>query len=193
MVFFLQEHLDFNVGVKYLSDAASRATGALISKFKTLKNLGFDTFKKLYLARVAPILEYSSEVREYNKFSSSDQVQNRAFRYFLGVHKFTPNFELIGDTGCLSTRSRKHINMICFWNKLLKMKDDTLATQIFLWDLTQPGDSWNNDICNIFESINLESKFDSQSTVDISQIEQLLKSNSEDIWLTEIIKDIHII
>ena len=53
--FFLQEHLDFNVGVRYLTDAASRATGALISKFKTLKNVGFGTFKKLYFAGVAPI------------------------------------------------------------------------------------------------------------------------------------------
>ena len=185
--FFLQEHLDFNVGVRYLTDAASRATGALISKFKTLKNVGFDTFKKLYFAGVAPILEYSSEVWGYNKFSSSDQVQNRAFRYFLGVHKFAPTLGIMGDTGCLSTRSRRHINMIRFWNKLLKMKDDRLTKQIFLWDLTQPGDSWSNDICNIFKSINLESKFDSQTAVDISQIEQLLKSNSEDMWLTELI------
>ena len=77
--FFLQEHLDFNVGVRYFTDAASRATGALISKFKTLKIVGFDTFKKLYFARVAPILEYSSEVWGYNKFSSSDQVQKQSF------------------------------------------------------------------------------------------------------------------
>ena len=67
------------------------------------------------------------------------------------------------------------------------MKDDRLTKQIFLWDLTQPGDSWSNDICNIFKSINLESKFDSQTTVDISQMEQLLQSNSEDMWLTELI------
>ena len=67
------------------------------------------------------------------------------------------------------------------------MKDDRLTKQIFLWDFTQPGNSWSNDICNIFKSINLESKFDSQTTVDISQIEQLLKSNSEDMWLTELI------
>ena len=109
-----------------MSDAASHATGALISKFKTLKNVGFDTFQKLYSAEVAPILEYSSEVWGYNKFSSSDQVQNRAFRYFLGVHKFAQyTLGIMGDTGCLSTRSRRHINMIRFWNKLLKMKDDS--------------------------------------------------------------------
>ncbi len=45
----LQEHLDFNVTASVLASAAGRALGAIISKFKSFKNAGFNTFSKMYI------------------------------------------------------------------------------------------------------------------------------------------------
>ena len=44
------EFLDFSVVSETLSQAASRALGALNSKFKVLKNVGFESYTKLYNA-----------------------------------------------------------------------------------------------------------------------------------------------
>ncbi len=43
----LQENLDFKITEELLAGAAGRALGAIISKFKCLKNVGFNTFNKM--------------------------------------------------------------------------------------------------------------------------------------------------
>ena len=46
---------------------------------------------------VNPVLDYATEVWGYVKNSSTDLVQLKAIRAFLGVHKFAPNPAIIGD------------------------------------------------------------------------------------------------
>ncbi len=58
----LQENLDFKITEELLAGASGRALGAIISKFKCLKNVGFNTFNKMYQANVVPIADYSSSV-----------------------------------------------------------------------------------------------------------------------------------
>ncbi len=82
----LQEHLDFKITEEVLAGAAGRALDAIISKFKCLKNVGFNTFSKMYQANVVPIVDYSSSVRGYANYDFCVKVQYRAIRYFLGVN-----------------------------------------------------------------------------------------------------------
>ncbi len=73
--------------------------GAIISKFKCLKNVAFNTFSKIYQANVVPIVDYSSSVWSYANCDYCVKVQYRAIRYFLGVHPKAPLLDLEGDMG----------------------------------------------------------------------------------------------
>ena len=114
----LSEHLDFSITSSSLADLASRALGAVNSKFKVLKNMGFSSYSKLFDSCVSPILDYCSAVWGFGKHERCDTIQNRALRYFLGVNRFTPIHALTGDTGWHSCRVRRHISMIRNWNHL---------------------------------------------------------------------------
>ena len=56
------EHMDFIECANHLADAAGRALGAVISKFRKLKNISFLPFTKLFNAMVIPVMDYSAAV-----------------------------------------------------------------------------------------------------------------------------------
>ena len=56
------EFLTFEKCAKTLSDLAGRALSAVISKFKRFRNIGFNTFTKLYYAGVNTILDNGASV-----------------------------------------------------------------------------------------------------------------------------------
>ncbi len=59
---------DFKITEEVLAGAAGRGLGAIISKFKCLKNVGFNTFSKMYQVKVVPIVDYSSSVWGYANY-----------------------------------------------------------------------------------------------------------------------------
>ena len=84
------ENLNFNECVGTLADSAGRALGNVISKFSSFKNIMFSTFTKLFDTTVWPIINYCSSVWSYKRHQYATKIQNRACRYFLGVHKNAP-------------------------------------------------------------------------------------------------------
>ena len=60
-----------------------------------MKDFGFSTFEKLYESCVVPVLDYGASVWGYKTYTVIDCVQNRAIRYFLGVHRFSANKNII--------------------------------------------------------------------------------------------------
>ncbi len=70
-----------------LAGAGGRALGSIISKFKSLKNMGFETYTKLYHSGVIPVMDYSSGIWGFKNYSECEEVQQRAQRYYMG---FTP-------------------------------------------------------------------------------------------------------
>ncbi len=58
----LNEQLDFSVTSSVLSGAAGRVLGVVISKFKGLRYVGFNTFDKMYHSSVVPIIDYGSGI-----------------------------------------------------------------------------------------------------------------------------------
>jgi hypothetical protein len=117
------ENLDFSVTAEVLAKSAGRALGAIYAKFGKLKDLGYKTYTKLYNTGVAPILDYASAIWGYKSFSKIDTIQNRAIRFYLGVHTFAPNLAINGDMGWLGSDTRRKVNMIRFWNRLISMDD----------------------------------------------------------------------
>ncbi len=90
------EHLDFKVISTVLAGAAGRALESVISKFKALKNIGYNTFFKMYHSYVVSIMDYGSGVWGYGNSEASDKIQFRAIKYYLGIHPKSPLLALRG-------------------------------------------------------------------------------------------------
>ena len=95
----LTEHLDLCFTAKTVAQAATRALGVLITKFKQNGEMPCATYSKLYLALVHPVLEYGAPVWAYKDYACIKAVQYRAGRFFLGVGRYTPSAGIIGDLG----------------------------------------------------------------------------------------------
>ena len=170
----LNEFLDFSVTSEALSQAANRALGALNSKVQVLKNIGFESYTKLYNACVTSVLDYCSSVWGFGKHDKCDVVQNRALRFYLGVHRFTPTHAITGDTGWISCRNRRHINMVRYWNRLLAMGEERLTKRVFLWDFALNNNNWSNDLCKIFDTVNVDTE--NLVYIDIPMVKRMLLS-----------------
>ncbi len=63
---------------------------AVISKFKSFRNAGYNAFSKMYESHVVPVIDYSAGVWRYSKFEEGGKIQNQPIRYYLGVHQKAP-------------------------------------------------------------------------------------------------------
>ena len=54
-----------------------------------------------------------------------EQIQQH--RFYLGVHQKTPLLALEGDTRWVHPNVRRHIEMLRFWNRVLKMDESRLT------------------------------------------------------------------
>ena len=127
---------DFLTNCNALAKGAGRALGSIINKIHNLKDLGFRSYEKMFDACVVPIMEYCASVWGMKSFQCLDNVQNRALRYFLGVHRFAPIPGLYGDSGWIPTQYRRWRCILRFWNKLQLMDDNTLTKRVFNHDYT---------------------------------------------------------
>ena len=106
--------MNFKSCSKTLAESGGRALSAIISKFKQFKDIGYDTYSKMYDSCVTPVVDYGSGVWGKTKNAHSDLIQNKAYRYFLGVHNFTPVAAMQAEMGWLPSSSRKQLNILRF-------------------------------------------------------------------------------
>ena len=130
----LDEHMDFELNASILAEAAGRALGAIRSKLKYLKECGYKSFNTLFKAGVLTIADYSAGVWGTKSFPKSEQVQYKAARYFLGVHRFAPIEALLGDMGWTTAKTRHKVLILKWWNKLCCLPRDRLVRKLFDWD-----------------------------------------------------------
>ena len=110
---------------------------------------------------------YSSSVWGFKKFPSIDTIQNRALRYFMGVHRFTPIVALHGDAGWLPSQLRRWISMARFWNRVLSFEEDRLTRVAFDLDYSLQVNNWCSDMKHIFSQLNMEDSFRSKSKINL--------------------------
>ncbi len=161
------EHLDYNVTAAVLADSAGRALGAIYNKFKLNKGFGYSTYTKLYESGVTPILDYCSGVWGYNKLEKIDTVQNRALRLYLGVHKFSPNHAINADMGWITSRVRRHVEILRLWNRLINMEDDRLTKKVFMWDKSNRH-VWCKGVYDIMNKIGCINAYEFNEPVDLA-------------------------
>ena len=181
---YLDEHLSFKATVNALSASAGRALGFLRYKLRFLKECRCATFTKLYSSCVCPIMDYASGVWGVKSFDCLEQVQYRALRYFLGVHKFTPIDVLTGDSGWLSCFSRHKLALLRLWNRLVTLPDTRLTNKIFLWDLSfkDKAGSWSNALNKLLSETEIEYNFENLLPYNLDQMYYILKSIERDAW-----------
>ena len=175
--------MDFNATADALFNSGGRALGSMISKIHNFKDVGFETYTKLYNSCVTPVTDYCSGVWGFRDFNKSDMVQNRAIRYFLGVHRFTPILAINGDMGWPLSLHRRWINMLRLWNRLIDMDNNRLTKKIFLYDFQKyMNNSWCSEIKFIFDKLGLAVQFYNMQRCDINMHEKLLFRNYSNDW-----------
>jgi len=183
----LNEHLNFNITADVLASAGGRALGAVISKFSKFRNVGFTTFSKLFESSVLPIMEYASEVWGYKGYIKCERVQQRAARYYLGVHSKTPLLALSGDIGWLNTHTLRLIKIAKFWNRLINMDETRLTKKLFLYDKSVCKNNWSADFKCLCNSVGMNEMFDNLTQVDINMFTSNLITIDATRWKSDII------
>ena len=176
------EFMEFNECAKTLSDSGGRALGALISRFKEFRDLGFKAFMTLLNSGVQPILTYGSSVWGMKSYKDIDKIYNRACRYYLGTHKFTPISAMYGEMGFLPAIFHRQVNALRLWNRILGMSPERLTRKVLLLDC-QSSVGWSKDIKLLFECINMGDLFTKLSKCDINQAIIKLKQYHGDNWI----------
>ncbi len=189
---YLDEYLTFTKTADILSTAAGRALGAMINRYRSLNELGYDTYTKLYDSLVTPIIDYASAIWGFKSHESLDKIQNRATRFFMGVHRFAPILGHVGDMGWVSNRMRWKLNILRLWNRLVCMDNDRLLKKVFLWDRKQYADTNKSNFCAQVKQILIDCKerscYTNQNRVDIDNMKSLLMENEISNW-SNTIKD----
>ena len=179
---------DFTMNAEILSKSAGRALGQIISKMQLLKDFGIKTYEKLYNACVIPILEYGAGVWGFRKYHSTDNIQNRAVRYFLGVHRFAPVLAINGELGWLPLQYRRWITMVRYWNRLMKMSNDRLTRQAFEMDYALCKNNWCDSVKNVLTTLGLSSHYEHKTCVNLTTMNTCIYDYYNAHWQTEILK-----
>ena len=156
------EFLNFQLNSSTLAGAACRALGAIRSKLKNLKEIGYNSYNTLFNTGVLTISEYSAGVWGTKIYPKSEQVQYKAARYFLGVHRFAPIESLLGDMGWMATRTNHKLHILKLWNRLCILPQNRLTNHVFNWDYEFYGNkkgSWSNTVKSIFDDISCNELF----------------------------------
>ncbi len=182
----ITEFIDYNVIAQILADAANRALGSVINKYKYINGFGYYTYTKSFHSAVGPILDYASEVWGYKNVTQIDAVQNKAIRIFLRVYKSIPIDAINIDMGWTSSCVRHKTNLFRFWNRLMCMNNKHLPKIIFNLDYSCRGNTWSSNIKNIFDDIDSQNKFISKSQVSKNSCWVLFQELQCKQWLDEI-------
>jgi len=179
---FFNEFLDFSITAKVLADAGGRALGGIINKLKTLRNVHYSTFSKLYNTGVQPILSYAAAVWCYKNTDKCSTVQHRAIRYFLGVHRFTSNHAIEGDMGWAPSKVCLYMEMFRFWNRLVALPQNRLTKKIFNWDCDLCHQNWASNIYELFQASNYVHVFENGTLCDTSSMQSALMTMEINNW-----------
>ena len=182
----LDEHLNYDITASVLAGSAGRALGGICSKFKKLKGLGYQTFTKLFHSGVVPIMDYCSGIWGYSKFGKVETVQNRALKFYLGVHRFSPNLAVNGDMGWVNSSTRRKIEMLRYWNKLIEMDESRLTRKVFMWDKNKNIRNWSNEVFKIMTDIGYEQHFYQCKTIDLDNCKDVLCLSDKESWCQQV-------
>ena len=168
---YFDEHLTFEHNEEQLTLAGNRALGGIISKLKQNDCMSYEVYTKCVFTCVKPVIEYGSEIVGVYNHGKLERVINAAARAFLGVHKFCPISAMYKDLGWMQYSTLKLINVLRYWNKLIKMKHDRLTKAVFdyMYDNQSIG-SWCYYVKEMFRKMDKLTVFQNKVECDIQEI-----------------------
>ena len=183
----LDYSLNFDITTQMLANSANRALGSVFAKYKENKGLGYNTYTKLYNTGVVPILDYGAGVWGYNCHKRAEIIQNRAIRFYLGVHRFASNLAVNGDIGWVTCDVRHKIEMLRLWNRLLSSNDDRLVKKIFKWDRILCKNNWCKEIKLICNEIETDHNFENNIHIDLHAAKNKLFESMCNKWRDDVL------
>ena len=178
----LDEYLDYKTTTEILASSAGRALGSVINKVKSNKDLGFQTYTTLYNNCVAPVMDYGSGVWGRFKFKHCEDVQLRACRYYLGIHRLAPIPGIVGDTGWYNCDTRWKIEIIRFYNRLLYMDNNRLTKRIYQYDRCILKNNWCSYVKNLLVGLDMSANWEDEIPVDINTLKEKLYDIAHNDW-----------
>lgn len=178
----LNEFLDYRITSSKLAESAGRALGCINNRFKLLKNMGLSTYETLFNKCVLPVLNYGAEIWGGKEYPSNQQIQNRAMRFYLGVHKFAPTLGMLGDLGWIPIKFSQYTCMINFWNRLVQCPQNRLLYKVFLWDFENCNNNWCGEVKRIFEELDMLHIFENKEPCNLDDIKIKFTNMYKEHW-----------
>ena len=133
--FWINEFLDITKSIKEITKSASRALGAVYTKFLYAGGMTYDVYMKLINTIVEPVLFYCAGIWGHRYFREIDTVLNKACRYFLGTSKNASNLATRGDMGLHSCYVKQKLEMVRLWCRMKQMPENRLSSVVHKWSL----------------------------------------------------------
>jgi hypothetical protein len=177
------EHLTFKKCSKAIAESAGRALSKIIGKFQNFKNINCRIFTKLYYTCVWPILDYCSSIWSYGNYFEAEKIQNRAIRYFLGIHRNSCIAAYQGEMGWLFTKYKYYTSMLRLWNRIMRLPSDNLTRCIFEYNMQNFNEnSWEGNIFEIFNKLQMINNFYNGDEIDVKMVENKLYDICNSEW-----------
>ena len=122
----------------------------------------------------------------FKQFDKIDMIPNRAIRYFMGVHRFTPIVAITGDMGWVTSTHRRWVNLSLLWNRLVCVDKTRLTKNVSEYDYNRTGKTWCSDIKTIFGQVGLLSSFQNKLSVNLKVVRERLLNLHKLNWLNKI-------
>ena len=122
-------------------------------------------------------------------YSDCENVQNRAVRYFLGVHCFATLVGIQGDMGWDESLFRWKINALRLYNNFIAMDNNRLNKKIFLYDKNlalQHKNNWFADLYKTMVNIQMCEEINNMEIVPISVAQDKLGTYYKENWKLKI-------
>ena len=172
--------------VSVLTSAAGRSFGRIINIFKKFGDLGYETFTMLFDNYVLPVAGYAAGVWGFKDYPAPQVLQNKAERFFLGVHRFAPLPAPCIEMDWLPMRSIRWIEMLRLMNRLARMDEGRMAKKILRWDIALGCVGWMRDILDICEMWGIPSPVGPYMTVyqyDLEPIQRIALRGARERWV----------
>ncbi len=133
-----------------LANAAGWALGSVISKFKTLTNVGFSTFSEMYHSHVVAITDYSAGI--WRKFII--EWHDFTWGYAKKLQFWQFRWIWVGPELKLDIK----VLRFAFGISWYKCQIERLKEKVFHWNY-EIGSNWSSDIKGTLYEINMQEIF----------------------------------
>jgi len=84
--------------------------------------------------------------------------------------------------GWLQRTTKRRLSLLRHWNRLMKMSNNRLTKQIFIWEYQNGKDNWCTDVLEIFKNLDLEFIYENFMLCNLKLAETQMKQAENTEW-----------